>query len=259
MDKTILLSFDLEEFDFPRERKEEISDKKMFEVSFNGLIKIIGLLRKLKIKATFFTTAVFALKYPRLIRRLSEENEIACHGYSHESGLRDLKKSKEILEKITKKDILGCRMPRLKKPDFGLLREIGFVYDSSINPILLPFRYNNLKEKRTYSSKSGIIEIPISSVPLFRFPLFWLSFKNLPLQVFIKLSKFLILKDKYLNIFFHPWEFVNLSKFKLPFYVRKNSGEKMLNRLEKYLSWCKENNFSFKTFSEFIGLIFSKY
>jgi len=252
MNKTILLSFDVEEFDFPKECGQFISEEDMFEISFRGLNKIIELLNKLNITATFFVTATFALRYPSIIRELSKKHEIACHGYSHWQKNPRIQKAKKVLEKITKKNISGYRAPRLKKPDFKQLKKLDFVYDSSINPVFLPPRYNNLNECRTYNFKSGIIEFPISSTPFLRFPLFWLSFKNLPLSVFIRLSKISILKDNYFNIFFHPWEFIDLSKFEIPFYVKKNSGKKMLNCLRKYLIWCKKNNFIFKTFSEFI-------
>ena len=80
----ILLTFDLEEFDLPREFNCDISEEKMYEISREGLSNVTELLRKHNIKGTFFVTLNFAKKYPDLIRELDKEgHEIASHGYDH--------------------------------------------------------------------------------------------------------------------------------------------------------------------------------
>ena len=63
----VLLNFDLEEFDLPLEYGEKISKNNQLEFSLKGLKKLVSLLDSQEIKATFFTTASFALKYPELI------------------------------------------------------------------------------------------------------------------------------------------------------------------------------------------------
>src|SRR3990167_8864408 len=105
MEKTILLSFDVEEFMLPLEYNQKISQEKMFEISFEGLKKVLKILDKYNIKATFFTTAIFALKYPEIIKKLSNKHEIASHGYSHTEKDMQIKKTKKILEKIIGKKI----------------------------------------------------------------------------------------------------------------------------------------------------------
>ena len=56
--------------------------------------------------------------------------------------------------------------------------------------------------------------------------------------------------DSYLNIYFHPWEFTDISQFKLPSYVKKDSGRKMVEKLEKYLTKLKTQG-KFISISEF--------
>jgi len=58
--KYILLSFDLEEFDLPREFNIEINDEEMYKISYEGCN---NLLKILNVKSTFFVTANFARKY----------------------------------------------------------------------------------------------------------------------------------------------------------------------------------------------------
>ena len=83
MNRRILLSFDIEEFDIPEEYGEKIDETVKFEISYKGVKEILPILEKLKIKATFFVTANFAIHYKALIQEISHKNEIASHGFYH--------------------------------------------------------------------------------------------------------------------------------------------------------------------------------
>jgi len=251
MNQKILLSFDIEEFDIPEEYGQLVEDIVKFQVSSKGLKSVILLLDKLNIKATFFITANFALNHKWIVKEISNKHEVASHGYYHSDFvLEDLKKSRQVLSQLTGKRVIGFRMPRLKEVEDREIEKAGYEYNSSMNPTYLPGRYNNFFKTRTRYYSNNLLNIPISVTPLIRFPLFWLSFKNFPLW-FIKLASYLtIKKDRYLNIYFHPWEFSDLTKFKLPNYIKKRSGEEMIDRLENYLSWLKTKG-EFISLSEF--------
>ena len=97
MSKKILLSFDIEEFDLPEEYNQKIDTKTKLNTSLRGLNKILNLLEKQGIKATFFVTAFFAEEYPEVIKKISQKHEIASHGLVHSSiSARDIFKSKKI-------------------------------------------------------------------------------------------------------------------------------------------------------------------
>ena len=129
----------------------------------------------------------------------------------------------------------------------------GYIYNSSINPTYLPGRYNNFSKPRTYFYFEKVLQIPASVSPIIRFPLFWLSFHNLPLWLYKWLCKITYSKDKYLNIYFHPWEFMPLQdKYNFPKYVSKNSGDRMVLRLENLILWMKFKKYPFGTFKDFI-------
>ncbi len=259
MAKTILLSFDVEEFNLPLEYNLDFSSKNQFEFSFNGLKKVLALLDKFDIKATFFVTASFASKYPKILKEISEKHEIASHGLNHKINRyveREVEQSKAILEMEIGKKINGFRFPRLQKPDFASLSKMGFKYDSSISPTYLPKRYNNYFENKKINLKKGIYEVPVSTFPLFRIPVSWIFVRNLGLK-YLKLATLFSFKSPgFVNLFFHPWEFTELDKLKIPWYIKRNSGEKLITLLEKYISWCKKNKFKFHTFSEFLKLPF---
>ena len=95
-------------------------------------------------------------------------------------------------------------------------------------------------------------------MPFCRFPLFWLSFHNLPLFLYNFLAKITLKKDNYLNIYFHPWEFTDLNqpeKYNFPRYVSKNTDDKMTQRLEKFIVYFKKKNVEFVATQEFINLL----
>ncbi|CAA7196205.1 polysaccharide deacetylase family protein [Chryseobacterium potabilaquae] len=251
----VLLSFDIEEFDMPLEYKGEISFEKQISISQEGLQKILDILKKYGVKATFFSTVVFAEHSRSLIERLLKEgHELASHTWFHSDfEEKHLKESKEKLEELFSTTITGLRMPRMMQVSNNAVENAGYVYNSSINPTYLPGRYNNLKVSRTYFSEGNVIQIPASVSPNFRIPLFWLSFHNFPLSFYKKIALDTLKKDKYLNIYFHPWEFADIKDeaFKLPGFTVKNSGKDMVERFDEFVEWLTKKGYSFGTFQEF--------
>ncbi|MDE3185152.1 MAG: DUF3473 domain-containing protein [Bacteroidota bacterium] len=236
----ILLSFDVEEFDLPLEYGIKISDDEQMSKGAKGLDAINGILEDLKIQCTLFTTASFALKFPSKIVDLSERHEIASHTFFHSSFKKDdLINSRLVLENITSKKIFGLRMPRMKNIDTSLIEEAGYKYDSSINPTWLPGRYNNLSRPRTCYDENGITKFPVSVSANLRIPLFWLAFKNLPYFYYRKIALQSLKKDGYLCIYFHPWEFIDLHKYKIPVIIKRKSGNALLEKLNRLISDLK--------------------
>jgi len=251
MNKAILLSFDVEEFDIPEEYGQTLSNSVKFSISHLGLLNVLELLQRLNIPVTFFVTANFAIHHQNLIKELSQNHEIASHGFYHSQfAIKDLRLSKETLENLTGSAIHGFRMARLKPIKDIEIQRAGYFYNSSMNPTYIPGRYNNLLKPRTFYYHDQLLNLPISATPLVRFPLFWLSVKNFPLFL-IKLASLVTIRhDHYLNIYFHPWEFTDISEFELPHYIKKDSGVKMLHKLETYLAWLKAQG-NFITISQF--------
>ena len=248
MDRLILLSFDLEEFDAPLEYGRDIPEELQFDVSARGMGVLLPLLDRLDIRATFFTTARFALHDPVLLRRVAERHDVGSHGFQH-SGFSesDLRKSRECIEAVTGKPVGGFRRPRLAPTEHRLILEAGYRYNSSENPIWIPGRYNNLRAPRTAYFSGELLNVPASASPWVRIPLFWLAFRNLPGPLIQAASRLTLMTDSYLNLYFHPSEFIDLRGFGLPWYMTRLSGRAMLERLERYL-------LRLKRFGRFAGM-----
>lgn len=253
----VLLSFDVEEFDMPFEYGKTISFEEQISISVIGTEKILALLKKHSVLATFFCTATFALNAPQLIKKMvNQGHEIASHAYYHSKfNEEDFLKSRLALEQISGVNVSGFRMPRMMPVDHAATQKAGYRYNSSINPTWLPGRYNNWSMPRTLFEQAGVLQLPASVSPMFRIPLFWLSFHNFPLWIYKKLCIKTHQADNYLNLYFHPWEFTdlkNFNKFGFPGYVSKNSGEKMVLRMESLIDFFKKNNIAFSTIKEFL-------
>jgi peptidoglycan/xylan/chitin deacetylase (PgdA/CDA1 family) len=243
---SIILSFDVEEFDIPLEYNKNINLAEQMEVGKKGLDAIIHIWEKYKTPTTLFTTALFAQQFPDTIKALSDTHEIASHTFYH-SNFEDkhLLKSKNVLEDITGKTITGLRMPRMRTVAMEAVKAAGYLYDSSINPTYLPGRYNNFHLPRTVYKQEEMVRIPASVSPIIRLPLFWLGFKNYPYSLFLQLCKQTIKKDGYVNLYFHPWEFTNIENYNLPGYVKKHNGIALQQRLERLINdLAKEGEFT---------------
>lgn len=256
---TVLLSFDIEEFDTPLEYDKALSWQEQISVSREGTQKLLDLLSRHQVKATFYSTVSFAKEVPDLIRRIvGEGHELASHGMMHSSfRIEHLTESKQQLESLSGQPIRGYRMARMMPVDEQKVGEAGYLYNSSLNPTFLPGRYNHFGKPRTIFFKDGVCQFPASVSPFLRIPLFWLSFHNFPFGWYRTLCRQCLRRDRYLHIYFHPWEFCDLSdrnRFGLPGYLSKNSGDEGIKRLEKLISWLKgEQKASFLTTWQFLS------
>ena len=273
MASKILLSFDIEEFDLPREKGEQISLEEGVAVSDEGLKKILKILKKKNVRATFFTTGNFARLKPNSVRAIVEAgHEVAAHGVDHfEPSNSDIGEAKIILERTLKGihpretyRVKGWRQPRMQRIDFAKLARQGYLYDSSINPAFIPGRYNHFHTPRVpynvrcNSNKTSIriadrvVEIPTSVATWLRLPMFWLAMHNYPFSLYLRLARSSIKHSDYFATYFHPWEFTDLTKYPVvPGFIRRNCNDKLCDRLEKLITELKKDGHEFVTYREF--------
>lgn len=180
------------------------------------------------IKATFFVLGWVARKSPELIREIhARGHEVASHGMSHklvynqtpEEFSAETYESKALLEDLIGAPVLGYRastysITRRSLWALDILKEAGFIYDSSIFPIRhdvygipdapqIPSRISTPKG-------ASLIEFPMSTAPIFgvRVPVsgggyfrllpYWLTRAGLS-----KLNRQL---HRPFIFYLHPWE-----------------------------------------------------
>jgi peptidoglycan/xylan/chitin deacetylase (PgdA/CDA1 family) len=110
-----------------------------------GLPRILDVLSRKKVKATFFVPAHTAVSFPDEVLRIRDEgHEIGSHGYCHESPVAfsaqeeadNLARSVTKLQSVlgSKFRPLGYRSPAwdLSENSIAILESQGFIYDSSL-------------------------------------------------------------------------------------------------------------------------------
>jgi len=111
--------------------------------------RILDLLGKRDLRATFFVLGWVAERHPDLIRRIARGgHEVASHGYAHElittqtpaQFREDVRRAKRTLEDLIGEPILGYRAPSFTITSetiwaLPILVEEGHRYDSSVFPI----------------------------------------------------------------------------------------------------------------------------
>src|ERR1700687_2449590 len=132
-----------------------------------GLPRILALLDRYQIPASFFIPAVSAILHPEMIPAIlkSGRHEIGVHGWIHESLApleeyeeeRLLNQAIDYLTKASGKRPVGYRAPAwaFSSHTLGLLRKHGFLYDSSLQAMDEPY------EIASNGEPTGLIELAI--------------------------------------------------------------------------------------------------
>ncbi len=131
-----------------------------------GVPRILELLHRSGVPATFFVPAVSAMLYPDEQRRVvAEGHEIGLHGWIHELNSvlpedveRDLHlRSSDALTQITGVRPVGMRTPSwdFSPATLKIQREMGLLYDSSL------MADNDPYELEENGEPTGIVELPV--------------------------------------------------------------------------------------------------
>ena len=102
--------------------------------------------------------------------------------------------------------------------------------------------------------------MPVSALPLVRFPLFWLSFKNLPLPLYIPMAKTAMSATGFFNMYSHPWEYHERAaeaQWRIPRYIVRHAGEAQRLRLKRLLASLGRSG-TFETFGEYLDRLQAK-
>jgi polysaccharide deacetylase family protein (PEP-CTERM system associated) len=190
--------------------------------------RVLNLLAAQDVKATFFVLGEVAEAHPAVVRRIGESgHEVACHGYHHDlvssqspTAFRaNIRRAKAVLEDVGGQPVLGYRAPSFsigpaERWAYAVLAEEGFLYDSSVYPIVHD-RYGDREAPRFpyeiwRDGPARLIEFPIGTVRLFGI--------NLPVGgggyfrllpgglVEAGIRRINARERKPMMFYFHPWE-----------------------------------------------------
>jgi peptidoglycan-N-acetylglucosamine deacetylase len=138
----------------------------------DGLPRILRVLDRQQIPASFFIPAASAVLHPKVItdiQNATQKHEIGIHGWIHErlpllnnekEEQRLLDQSIETLTKMTGKRPIGYRAPSWKFSGWtmGQVKAAGFLYDSSL------MASDDAYELLLDGKPTGVVELPIERI-----------------------------------------------------------------------------------------------
>lgn len=227
-----------------------------------NLNRILALLNRTNVKATFFCLGWVAERYPELIRAIVESgHEIGCHSYYHQLAYEltydeffiDTCRAKSILEDVSGKQVVAYRIPGFSLKDenqwvFKALIDAGFKYDCSV--FSAARAHGGISALQMTSPGTVIIpdgrtirEFPLNTMSIFGMSIVFSGggyFRLAPSSLLTRLFR----NDRdYLMTYFHPRDFDpdqpvlhNLSPIRrFKSYVGLSGAEVKLERLlQKY-------------------------
>lgn len=190
---------------------------------YNSTLKILDLLARQGIQATFFILGWVAERTPGIVKEIQAAgHDIGSHGYAHQRIYQqtpdefaaDLRRSLDVIEEITGTKVLGFRAPSFSVTKRSLwaieiLQSFGLAYDSSVFPIIHDIYGIPDAPRHPYQIAQGFWEFPMSTVRILG--------KNMPIGggAYFRVFPYWLTRwgIRHLNsagepaiVYLHPWE-----------------------------------------------------
>jgi peptidoglycan/xylan/chitin deacetylase (PgdA/CDA1 family) len=208
-----------------------------------GAPRLLSLLADEGVPGTFFTTGDVARRHPDVVQRIVDGgHELGCHGDTHRrfstmdagEARHEIEAASEVLRRYY--PVVSFRAPNLDfpRPYLGILRDAGYRFDSSRG------RHKPGSLLEGPSTESGLERIPATIAP---------SAIRLPGPVRHLLCRFM--RDPVV-LFFHPWEFIDVTREPLPIDCRYRTGQPALDSLRDTIRFFRARGASFRRIREVV-------
>tara|TARA_B100000745_G_C20096539_1_gene374932 strand:- start:24 stop:875 length:852 start_codon:yes stop_codon:yes gene_type:complete len=272
-----LLGIDFEDWYHPELIQKYVRDKKHDPIMFKGLDKILELLRKNNVLATFFVVGELVESNPEIFDKIIEnEHEIAFHTMHHTKiDTPNFKENfHDEIEKFS--DLTNKKSKGFRAPTFSLneksswiidsLYEHNYLYDSSVVPAKTDLYGIPDAETKPYRISSSSIERDTEDGKLIEFPLLVTKFlgkkipagggfylRTLPIKIIKNAIKNYEKQEIPATFYIHSWELTPeyMPKIELPFkenFVTYHNINKAYKRMDELLM-----EFQFTAFSQYIS------
>ena len=272
-----LLGIDFEDWYHPQLIQKHVKNKKHEPTMFNGVDKIIEMLRKTETLATFFVVGELLETHPEILDKIIEnEHEIAFHTMHHDRiDAPDFKKKfsdeLERFSQLTNKKSRGFRAPTFSLNQnsswiIDSLSKSNYIYDSSIVPAKTDLYGMPNAEIKPYRISSKSLEKDDPNGKLIEFPLLITKFlgkkipaaggfylRTLPTKIINNAINKYQKQEIPATLYIHSWELTPefMPKIELPVkekFVTFHNIDKAFDRMNKIL-----NKFEFTSFDRFMS------
>jgi len=275
--KTFFLTLDLEEWYHLEYLKKYSIDKK--DRLIPDLNSFFEFLNNKNIQITVFILGELISENSKLIKEISKYHEISIHGWNHDLLFgktkdiftEEIRRTKNILEDLTGKEVVGYRAPcfSMSNEKLDWLQEIGIEYDSSFIQFSEHPLYGQLSMDEFVEIDDLIymkndfyeIEIPTLKILGRNIPISGGGYFRLFPRIFFKYLFNLYIKDKSnFNMYLHPFEIspklMKINGISLKDKFRFSVGrEKNIEKLVSFIDSSLKSNFSFKTIKSHIDYL----
>jgi polysaccharide deacetylase family protein (PEP-CTERM system associated) len=146
------LTVDLEDWFHPEYVSSRVDQLHAHPMIEEATICVLGLLEELGIQSTFFVLGEIAARYPSIVQDIKcHGHEIASHGYTHTplsrmtptDFARETAWANSAIRDAAGETPVGFRAPSFSLSNrtvwaLGILKEYGYLYDSSVFPLRTP-------------------------------------------------------------------------------------------------------------------------
>ena len=271
-----LLGIDFEDWYHPELVEQFIPENKRIPTMFKGLDKILELLKKYDVKATFFVVGELLNSNPEILDKiLADQHEIGFHTMKHTrldstNYQQIFKKEIKEFEKLTSGKSIGFRAPTfsLNENSSWIIDELlnnNYKYDSSIIPAKTSLYGMPNAEKSPYKITSDNLEKNDENGKLIEFPLLVTKFlgKTIPTAggFYLRFLPLKIIKNSIKNnekkeitssFYIHSWELTPeyIPKMQLPLKNKFITFHKIDKTFSKMEELFKE--FDFTSFNSYL-------
>lgn len=248
----ILLTFNVVNIESENKKGFQMNAEERLEITESNTKSILRILDIYETKASFFIEISIVENLKNLIKAISAQgHEIAF--YNKNSSASQIEAVKKTTEDFLEKQIRGIRQKEFKIDETDL-KLLGFYYISNIDHADILFPFKRLKRDSAITEENGMSIVPESISPYSQLPYNDFVFQVLPMKYYQNMVFETLKNDDFVLVYLDSWQFTDLEKyqFKVPFYRRYNTGKKMEDKLEEFLTWINKNEMATSRMKDYI-------
>lgn len=248
----ILLTFNIINPDRAFKNVEALSGEQLLEITIQNTKAILRSLESKEIRATFFIEIALISQLEKLIKKIiNDGHEVSF--YHIDSSLEEIERIKKNTEDLIGKQIRGIRMQE-HAIDLVNLNNLRFTYVSLNEDTALIFPFKRFERKAPFTEQNGLSILHESISRYAQIPYNDFIFQITPLSYYESMVIETIKKDEFVLVYLNSWQFTDFKKssFDLPFYKKLNSGKKLNDKLDDFLSWINENDLAHSRVKDFL-------